>query len=79
MRVPQYGTNDIDGNYIIEGIGVEPDIEVENTPKSVIEGRDLQLERGIQEVMRAIERDPRRLPDWPEPPVKTKEATGGGN
>jgi tricorn protease len=79
VRVPQYGTNDVNGNYIIEGVGVAPDIEVENTPKSVIEGRDLQLERGIEELMNAIELDPRGLPEWPVPPVKTKEATGGGN
>jgi C-terminal processing protease CtpA/Prc len=36
---------------VIEGYGVDPDIEVENDPKSEIEGRDPQLERGIAEVM----------------------------
>jgi tricorn protease len=71
--VPQYATNDVDGNYIIEGIGVAPDIEVENTPKSVIEGRDLQLERAVQEITAAIERDPRRFPPRPADPVRTKE------
>ncbi|UCC73775.1 MAG: PDZ domain-containing protein, partial [Gemmatimonadota bacterium] len=72
VAVPQFGTSDVDGSWIIENYGVEPDIEVENTPRSVIEGSDLQLERGIAEVMAAIEADPKRLPDQPADPVKTK-------
>jgi tricorn protease len=70
--VPQFGTNAIDGSYIIEGHGVEPDIEVENDPKSVIEGRDPQLERAVQEILSAIEKDPKVLPTRPPDPVKTK-------
>jgi tricorn protease len=69
--VPRMATNDVDGNYIIEGIGVEPDIEVENDPRSVIEGRDPQLERGVAEVVKAIESEPMRLPSKPADPVKT--------
>ncbi|MGD2154104.1 MAG: S41 family peptidase, partial [Gemmatimonadales bacterium] len=72
VSVPQFGTNDVDGSWIIENYGVAPDIEVQNTPKSVIEGRDLQLERAIAEVMAMIEADPKRLPDRPADPVKTK-------
>lgn len=72
VNVPQFGTNDIDGSWIIENYGVAPDIEVQNTPRSVIEGRDLQLERGIAEIMAMIEADPKRLPDRPADPVKTK-------
>jgi len=71
--VPQFGTNDVDGSWIIENYGVAPDIEVENTPKSVIEGRDLQLDRGIQEVLQALERDPKKLPERPAPPIRVPE------
>src|SRR5207237_9924528 len=39
------------GQWIIEGYGVDPDIEVENDPPSVIAGHDPQLERGIAELM----------------------------
>jgi tricorn protease len=69
--VPRSATNDAEGNYIIEGIGVEPDIEVENDPKSVIEGRDPQLERAVAEIVRAIEADPKVYPTRPPDPVKT--------
>jgi len=72
VRVPEVGTNDLEGNWIIEGIGVEPDIEVENDPKSVLEGRDPQLERAVEEVLKQMRDDPRRLPERPAPPVKTK-------
>ena len=72
VRVPQFGTNDVDGRWVIEGSGVAPDIVVENDPKSVIAGRDPQLERGVAEVLQRIEREPSRLPERPAAaPVKT--------
>ncbi len=70
--VPEFGTNAVDGSWVIEGYGVDPDIEVDNDPKSVLEGRDPQLERGIEEVLKMIEADPKRLPERPEDPVKTE-------
>ena len=69
--VPRSATNDAEGNYIIEGYGVEPDIEVENDPKSVIEGKDPQLERAVAEILDAMERDPMVYPTRPADPVKT--------
>jgi tricorn protease len=69
--VPLQATNDVDGSYIIEGYGVDPDIEVENDPAAVIAGRDPQLDRGIAEVLAAMEREPRLLPQRPADPVKT--------
>jgi len=70
VNVPEFGFADIDGNYVIEGEGVEPDIEVDNDPASVIAGRDPQLERAIEEVMRKLESDPIRLPGRPPEPIK---------
>jgi tricorn protease len=69
--VPRSATNDADGNYIIEGIGVPPDIEVENDPKSVIEGKDPQLERAVAGILDAMERDPKVYPTRPPDPIKT--------
>jgi tricorn protease len=70
--VPMQGTNDEHGNWVIEGHGVDPDIVVENDAQSVIEGHDPQLERGVAEVMKAIEEKPLKLPTRPADPVKTK-------
>jgi tricorn protease len=68
--VPLGGSADVDGSWVIEGHGVDPDIEVTNDPQSVIDGKDPQLERAIAEVMAAMERDPKRLPNRPPDPIK---------
>jgi len=70
--VPLSGTNDTQGNWIIEGYGVDPDIVVENDPKSILEGRDPQLERGIEEVLRKMTEKPMKLPTRAPDPIKTK-------
>jgi tricorn protease len=68
--VPGSGLADENGNWVIEGYGVDPDIDVDNDPKSEIEGRDPQLERGISEVMARL-KGPVKLPNKPAGPVKT--------
>jgi tricorn protease len=68
--VPLSGLTDENGNWIIEGYGVDPDIEVDNDPQSEIAGRDPQLERGIAEVMARL-KTPVKLPPKPPGPVKT--------
>ncbi|HJW43871.1 MAG TPA: S41 family peptidase [Geothrix sp.] len=70
--VPQSGTNAPTGEWIIEGEGVTPDIEVENDPASMLAGRDLQLERGVQEVLKRMADKPMALPKRPADPVKTR-------
>jgi tricorn protease len=70
--VPLSGTNDTKGNWIIEGHGVDPDIIIENDPKSVLQGRDPQLERGIAEVLKKMEESPMKLPTRAPDPIKTK-------
>ena len=72
VRVPEFATNAIDGSWIIEGHGVDPDIEVDNDVASVLAGRDPQLERGIEEVLKMIVADPKVYPARPADPVRTK-------
>ena len=69
--VPEFATASSDGKFVIEGHGVDPDIVVENDPASVITGRDPQLERGIAEIMKALDANPKKLPARPPDPVKT--------
>lgn len=68
--VPEFATASVEGKYVIEGHGIDPDIVVENDPASVIEGRDPQLDRGIAEVMKALEANPKKLPTRPPDPDK---------
>lgn len=70
--VPLSATNNTKGEYIIEGKGVTPDIEIENDPASLIAGKDPQLERGIQEVLKLMEENPLKYPTKPSDPVKTE-------
>lgn len=68
--VPQFGYANAQGEYDVEGHGVDPDIVVANDPKAILEGRDPQLQRGIREVMERIRENPMELPERPEDPVK---------
>ena len=70
VNVPQSALANAKGEYIIEGYGVDPDIEVDNDPKSVIAGRDPQLERAVAELMKKLA-NPVTLPKRPADPVKT--------
>lgn len=71
--VPEQGTNDVDGSWVIEGYGVDPDIEVENDPASVNSGRDPQLERAVAYLLEKIEQEPRKLPNRPPDPQKNNK------
>jgi tricorn protease len=73
--VPEFSTNSPTGEYVIEGEGVSPDIVVENDPPALIAGRDPQLERAIEEILKRIEAEPRPLPARPPDPVKTQGAS----
>jgi tricorn protease len=62
----------VDGKWVIEGYGVDPDIEVDNDPKSVLAGHDPQLERAVAEIMAKLKASgPVKVPPRPAPPVKT--------
>ena len=61
--VPEAGSVSLKGEWIIEGHGVDPDIVVENDVKSVLDGRDPQLERGVAEVMKKLKSRPEGLPE----------------
>lgn len=70
VNVPQFGTASADGQWIIEGHGVEPDIVVENDVASTLAGRDPQLDRAIAELQQRISADPFVFPPRPADPVK---------
>jgi tricorn protease len=70
ISVPGSGLASADGKWVIEGYGVDPDISVENDPKSVMAGHDPQLERTVQELMKQIEGKKVKLPPMPAAPVK---------
>lgn len=72
VNVPEFGHADGSGQWAVEGHGVDPDIVVENDPRSTLSGRDPQLERAIEEVQKALATRKPALPPRPPAPVKTK-------
>jgi tricorn protease len=62
---PEFARYGLNSQWIIENHGVQPDIVVENRPEQVVAGKDPQLERAIQEVMKAIQANPKQLPQRP--------------
>ena len=67
---PEFGTYGVDSQWVIEGHGVDPDIEVDNRDDLVVKGQDPQLEKGIEVVLAEIRKNPKTLPPVPKPPVK---------
>jgi tricorn protease len=63
---PEFSLYGLDSKWLIENKGVQPDIVVDNRPEQVIQGQDPQLERAIEEVMKEMQRNPKKLP--PPPP-----------
>ena len=55
LRLPAWGCYSLDGKDL-EFTGVAPDIYVKNTFKDRIEGKDPQLERGVEEILRKLDR-----------------------
>jgi len=56
--------------YIVENVGIAPDIEVEQTPAAVIEGRDPQLEKAIEVALEQLKQNPPR--EYVRPPYPTR-------
>ena len=63
---PEFARYDLNSKWIIENHGVQPDIVVENRPEQVVSGKDPQLEKAIEVVMKAIQDNPKKLA--PRPP-----------
>ncbi len=72
VSVPEAGSADMNGDWVIEGYGVEPDIVVEQDPKAVIAGGDPQLEKAIEMLMHKIDDEPMTLPVRKPGPIKTQ-------
>jgi tricorn protease len=72
VTVPGGGSFSLEGEWIMENVGVEPDIEVEQDPAMLMQGRDPQLERAVEYVLEKIRTEPKTLPDKPGPPEERK-------
>ena len=69
MTVPMFTSYSTEGEWIIEGHGVEPDIVVDINPFDDYNGKDAQLEAAVNELLKEL-KNWKDLPGVPKPPVK---------
>ena len=67
----EFGVYGPEGDWLVEGHGVDPDIVVDNLPHETFLGRDAQLEAAIEFLQRKIESDPILPLQRPEFPDKS--------
>lgn len=60
-----------EGEWLIEGHGVDPDIVVDNLPHATFNGQDAQLEAAVKHLQELIAKDPRPIPAAPKYPDKS--------
>ncbi len=61
VRVAENGQfSEADGQWLIEGVGVAPDVEVDNLPHATYTGRDRQLEVAIEMLQKKLKEQPVR-------------------
>ncbi len=77
VSVPRFRFYDTEGQWVVEGVGVAPDIEVVDRPDEVAAGRDPSLERAIDVLLQELERDPPTRVEQPAPVVDPNWEDGG--
>ncbi|MDD2197878.1 MAG: PDZ domain-containing protein [Bacteroidales bacterium] len=65
IAVPRFGIYNDKGEWIIEGVGVYPDIEVIDTPHLLHQGNDPSLEKAVEVLLKQLEENPPKK--WPVP------------
>ncbi len=71
ISVPRFGIFDENGEWIIEGIGVYPDIEVVDRPEQLAKGIDPGIEKAVEVLLKELEKNPPKKVKVPEPPNRS--------
>jgi tricorn protease len=74
ITVPGGRLYDNDGHWFWEGEGVSPDFEVWDDPNVLVRGRDPQIEKVVEEVLRILKTSPPMK--TPAPPPEDRTAKG---
>ncbi len=72
IAVPRFGIYNKEGEWIIEGIGVYPDIEVIDAPHLVAQGKDPSLEQAVEVLMQQLKENPPAKWKKPTDPDRSK-------
>jgi len=68
LNRPEFAPFDQNGNWIIEGHGVDPDIVIDNNPYDEFNGIDAQLDKAIEVILEQMKDWPEapKVPEWPD-------------
>jgi len=73
LNRPEFSRFDLEAKeWIMEGTGVTPDIEVDNDPAREFDGMDDQLNRALAELRKALGQNPVKVPAPPTSPNKSR-------
>lgn len=72
ISVPMFGVYDESGDWIIEGVGVYPDIEVVDRPEDLAKGKDPSIEKAVEVLLDELKIHPRKKVEAPAPPNRSK-------
>lgn len=78
ISVPNYGMYTPDGKWVIEGPGVEPDIDVPSDPNQFAQGKDPQLDKAVEWLLKEVRDNPVKYPFPPSDPVRIPPGRQGG-
>lgn len=67
----EFGVFGPDGEWLIEGHGVDPDIVVDNLPHATYMGSDAQLDAALAHLQKLLELEPVEIPKAPDYPDKS--------
>jgi tricorn protease len=73
LTAPDYRIYDTDGKWVVENIGVEPDITVDLHPAEMARGHDAQLMKGLDILLKKIKEEPKSWPEHETWPVDKKK------
>ncbi len=73
LNKPEFGHFSAEGQWVLEGVGCVPDIEVDNEPSKEYEGIDQQLDKAIEVLLEEVKTPAKqKVPAIPPHPDKSK-------
>jgi tricorn protease len=72
IAVPRFGIFDENQKWIIEGIGVYPDVEVYDEPHKVAKGIDPSIQKAVEMLLKELKEKPSKKVSAPKDPNRSK-------
>ncbi|HEX8890993.1 MAG TPA: PDZ domain-containing protein [Pyrinomonadaceae bacterium] len=69
LSTPSFRFMDTEGHWAVEGVGVDPDVEVVDRPEALAQGEDPTLEAAVKYLLEELRRNPPKRPTPPPPPI----------